>query len=211
MIITVFGATGQVGNRIVKQGLAMGYKMKAFGRNVSKLIDEDLRSDLLQTFQGGVFDDEQVYDAIKGSDAVLSALGGAFDGEDKTRSLGIKNIVKQMDKAGVKRIIALGGLGILNADETHLRIDDPNYPAQYLPVGKEHLKAYQFLNTSDLEWTFVCSPDIKDNDATGNYVTNANYVPEPNKFFINAGDIAHFMLNELNKNEFAKQRVGISN
>lgn len=211
MIITVFGATGMVGNHIIKQGLAQGHRIHAFGRNVYKLVDEDLKNEFLETFQGGIFDEELVYRAIKGSDAVLSALGGAFDGEDKTRSLGMKNIIKQMEKAGVKRIVALGGLGILNGDGEQLLIDSPDYPAQYLPVGKEHLKAFEFLQASNLDWTFVCSPDIKEQGSTGNYVTNANYVPKPNHYFINAGDLADFMLKEVSGNQYIKQRVGISN
>ncbi|MBX4298776.1 NmrA family NAD(P)-binding protein, partial [Mycobacterium tuberculosis] len=34
MIITVFGATGQVGRRVVQSGLEKGYRVRAFGRNV---------------------------------------------------------------------------------------------------------------------------------------------------------------------------------
>ena len=137
MIITVFGATGQVGKYIVQLALAEGHIVRAFGRNVTSLIDSDLRNDKLETFQGYVFNETDVFNAVKGADAVLSALGGDFSGEDKTRSLGMKNIIAQMEKAKVKRIIALGGLGILNKDEESLRIDDPEYPAEYLPVGHE--------------------------------------------------------------------------
>ena len=76
----------------------------------------------MKTFKGYVFDEQDVFEAINGSDAVISVLGGAFDGSDKTRSLGMKNIVKQMEKAGVKRIVAIGGPGVLNAGENKLII-----------------------------------------------------------------------------------------
>jgi putative NADH-flavin reductase len=211
MIITVFGATGQVGKYIVELALAEGHMVRAFGRNVTSLIDSDLRNDNLEAFHGYVFNENDVFNAVKGADAVLSALGGDFTGNDKTRSLGMKNIISQMEKAKLKRIVALGGLGILNKDEETLRIDDPEYPAEYLPVGREHLQAYKFLEASQLDWTFVCSPDIHNAPATGEYVTNANYTPEPNNYRINAGDLALFMLRELKKNQYVKQRVGISN
>jgi putative NADH-flavin reductase len=152
-----------------------------------------------------------VYEAVQGSDAVLSALGGSFDGTDKTRSLGLKNIVTQMERAKVNRIVAVGGMGILNADETTMIIDTPNYPEMYMPVGKEHLKAYFVLQASTLDWTFICPPDIINADATGVYHTNANYPPQQNNYKINAGDLAMFMLNELLENEYINQRVGISN
>ncbi|HEX6914447.1 MAG TPA: SDR family oxidoreductase [Chitinophagaceae bacterium] len=211
MVITVFGATGQVGIRIVRLALGRGYTVKAFGRHIEEMIDEDLRNENFQAIKGYVFDEEQVYNAVSGSDVVLSALGGSVDGTDKTRSLGLKNIVTQMEKAGVKRIVAVGGMGVLNADENTYIIDTPGYPELYMPVGREHLKAFFVLQASDTDWTFVCPPDIKNEEATGLYYTNANYPPEKNNYRITAGDLALFMLNEAMENKYLKQRVGISN
>ncbi len=210
MTITIFGATGQVGKRIVNQALAKGFTVRAFGRNVSNLIDKDINDAKFEAIKGYVFDGNDVLKAINGSDAVLSVLGGSFDGTDKTRSLGIKNIVTQMQKIGIKKIIAVGGLGILNANETTLIIDSPNYPEEYKPVGLEHLAAYQYLAASTLDYTFVCPPNILDEDFTGNYITNTNYPPTPNNFEVAAGDIADCMLQELTNNQFNKQKVGIS-
>lgn len=207
MKVTVFGATGQVGIQLVQQALWRGYDVTAFGRNV---YDLKMENEHLHLFKGALFDEDEVRKAVTGADVVLSAIGGAFDGSDKARSLGIKNIINQMKKAGVKRIIALGGLGILNADETTLLIDTPSYPAEFIPVGNEHRKAYEYLKDSGLDWTFVCSPNILNEGPTGKYSTSIDYPPQPNTFQINAGDLAQFMLNEAEKNEFIKARVGIS-
>jgi putative NADH-flavin reductase len=211
MTITVFGATGQVGLRIVRLALAKGHKVRAFGRHIEDMIDEDLRNDNFEAIKGYVFDEAEVYHSVQGSDVVLSALGGSFDGTDKSRSLGLKNIVTQMTKAGLKRIIAVGGMGILNANEDTFIIDTPGYPEIYLPVGREHLKAFFVLQASALDWTFVCPPDIRNEEATGLYYTNASYPPEKNNYRITAGDLALFMLNEAEENKYVKQRVGISN
>jgi hypothetical protein len=211
MQITIFGATGMVGKPLVKSALAAGHTVIAFGRDVTSLLDEDEANDYLKAYKGYVFDEQEVYEAINGSDAVISVLGGAFDGSDKTRSLGMKNIIKQMDKAGVTRIVALGGMGILNAKEDGLIIDQPSYPTEYLPVGKEHLQAYQFLKESNLDWTFVCAPDIKDEASTGSYITRKDYPPASNQPRITAGDLAAFMLSEVSRNEFVRSRVGIAN
>ncbi len=210
MIITVFGATGQVGKQVVKQALVKGYTVRAFGRNVVDFIDDDLTNDNLEAIQGHVFDEAETFEAMEGSDAIISTLGGAFDGTDKTRSLGIKNIIAQMKKAGIKRIVVLGGLGVLSDDKGGYILDQPSYPAEYKPVGKEHLQAYLFLKESSLDFTFVCSPNIINEDATGNYITSTDYPPQPNKGEVTAGDLAHFMLQELEANKFVQQRVGIS-
>jgi uncharacterized protein len=115
-----------------------------------------------------------------------------------------------MERAGVKRIIALGGLGILQANEDELLIDQPGYPDIYKPVGMEHLQAFRFLEASHLDWTVVASPDIVDHEESGNFITNANYPPTPNMGKIYAGDLAKFMLDELNENQYLRTRVGIS-
>jgi len=209
MKLIIFGATGMVGKQLVQQALFGKNHVKAFGRNVH--TTDYLETENLQLVQGALFDESEVYNAIKGCDAVISAIGGSMDGTDKTRTLGMKNIIKQMEKAGVKRIIAIGGLGVLNADENSLLLDSDDYPAEYKPVGLEHKKAYELLNESGLDWTFVCPPNIINEGPTGSYTTNANYAPEQNNYKINAGDLAMFMLNELVKNEFVKHRVGISN
>ena len=209
MILTIFGATGMVGIHVVKQALHMGHTVKAFGRNVftSGLPEHE---NLVQV-QGALFDKNEVQNAIKGSDAVISVLGGAFDGADKTRSLGMKNIVEQMQKNGVKRIVALGGMGILLDQENKLLLDGQDYPKQFIPVGMEHLKAYEYLKNSSLDWTFVCPPDILNAEVTGIMFTSAEHLPVPNNYKIATGDLAMFMLNELTKNKYLQTRVGISN
>jgi putative NADH-flavin reductase len=209
MKIIIFGATGMVGMQLVKQALYNGHQVKAFGRNV---FTADMPKDeRLELVQGALFDEKQVFEAIKGCDAVLSALGGDSKGADVTRSLGMKNIVAQMQKADVKRIVSVGGMGSLNNEDGTLILENPDFPPQFLPVSKEHYKAYEYLKASTLDWTFVCPPDIINAEPTGNFNTKANYPPSPNSNRINAGDLAMFMLNELEKNEFVLQKVGISN
>lgn len=209
MIITIFGATGMVGKQLVNEALLLGHKVKAFGRNV---FDNSFsENDNLELLQGALFDGGQVRNAIKGSDAVISAIGGAFDGTDKSRSLGMKNIVEQMEKSDVKRIIALGGMGVLEGEDGELLMDNVAYPTEYIPVGKEHLKAYEFLKRSNLEWTFFCAPDIIDAEAGGEFLTAAEKNPAVTELKIKSGDLALAMLKELNNNQYVKQRVGISN
>lgn len=211
MILTIFGSTGQVGKQLVSQALHDGHTVKAFGRNVYTAGFAE--NEHLQLITGALFDDKQVFDAIKGSDAVLSVLGGAFDGTDNSRSLGMKKIVEQMQKANVKRIVALGGKGILQVseDDASFIMDDASYPPEYVPVGNEHRKAFEFLRKSNLDWTFVGAPDLVNAEATGIIHTAADVPPVPDQSKINTGDLALFMLDELKRNEYIGKRVGISN
>jgi len=209
MQIVIFGATGMVGIQLVKQALYNGHNVRAFGRNV---FTADLqKNDQLELIQGALFDQQQVYEAIVGTDAVICSLGGDSTGSDMTRSLGIKNIITQMQKAHVSRIVALGEMSILNADKDRLIMDLPDFPAKDLPISREHLKAYQYLNASLLNWTMVCPPEIIDSEPSGNFITSLDYAPIPDSNNIGSADLALFMLSELNKNEFINHRVGICN
>lgn len=209
MIVTIFGATGMVGRMLITHCLAKGWQVRAFGRNIESLIDDDQRNNHLTVIKGYVFDETDVQQAIAGSHAVLSTLGGALDGADKARSLGIKNIIRQMEATHVSRIVALGGLGVLPGPDGKLLLDDPNYPPTYLPVGLEHRQAYEYLKGSPLQWTFVCAPNILPLAADNAFATQAEQ-PGPS-LEINAGNLALFMVNELTANEYLQQRVGIGN
>jgi hypothetical protein len=209
MKLIIFGATGQVGKDLVQLALFEKHQVKAFGRNV--FTENFLEHENLDLVKGALFDEKQVAAAVRGSDAVLSVIGGAFDGTDQARSLGMKNIVQQMKNEGVQRIIALGGKGQLDTPDGHLLMDDPSFPPEYLPVSLEHKKALDILSASGLQWTFICSPDIRPGSPTGGFHTAANLPPDPDHGYILTGDLALFMLQELNQNEFIQKKVGISN
>jgi putative NADH-flavin reductase len=74
MNILVYGASGATGHELVKQALAQGHNVTAFARNPSKL---KIGHDKLKVIQGDVINYQLVEGAVKGLDAVLSALGAA--------------------------------------------------------------------------------------------------------------------------------------
>lgn len=209
MNMIVFGATGVTGKQLVQQALLKGHHVKAFGRNVFTEFETDTKN--LELIKGALFDEGEVAKALKANDVVLTALGGGLNDTDKTRTLGIKNIIAQMKRTGLKRIIAVADEAVLNATDDTLIVDTADYPKQLIPVAKEHEKVYEYLKESDLDWTLVCPPAIIDHEVTGSFITKADFPPEPHNDIINSGDLALFMLNEMERNEYVKQRVGISN
>ncbi len=209
MKIVIFGATGLVGKQLIKLALFQGHSVIAYGRNVLELMADEERHENLELIKGGAFDKSDIEKTIKGTDVVLSALGGAMDGTDNTRSLGMKYIVEAMEKNGVKRIVAIGGAGCLQATDDKLEYEMDNFPPALVAVTLEHLKALDHLKDSNLNWTFVCPPAIHDAEVTGIYKTNNEYAT--GSFSINSGDLAQFMLNEAVQNDFLKTRVSIGN
>ena len=209
MKLVIFGATGMVGKYLTERALADGHRVRAFGRNV--FTAGFAQHDHLELIKGALFDKDDVYHALRGSDAALSVIGGSIDPLDRTRSLGMENIVRQMQRADVQRIIAVGGMGVLEDRQGRLLLRQPGYPEEYKAVGEEHFRAYSHLKNSGLRWTFVCCPDIIPAPATGSRRVASEAMPEPNSFKIQAGDLAAFMIREVQECAFLRQRVGICN
>ncbi len=210
MILTIFGSTGEVGKELVNQAVHDGHEVRAFGRNVFTAGFADNAA--LQLLNGAVFDKTQVLKAITGADAVLSAMTSNGNGVDHTLSLGIKNIITQMGKARVKRIVALGHSGVLNVSNENgeLLMDQESFPPPLIPVALENFKAYQSLKLSDLNWTLLCPAEVREDSPTGNFRTASQVFPAVFPSEVSTGDIALFMLGELRHDEYVNCRVGIS-
>ncbi|HRN93969.1 MAG: SDR family oxidoreductase [Chitinophagales bacterium] len=208
MKISVIGANGRTGKHIVEQALAKGWQVVAYLRNKEKLPIENSN---LSFVEGDAYDTAKISEAIQDSDAVISALGQSnITGDVSLMSDGMKHIIPAMEKHHIKRVIAVGGLGALQANETTLIKDLPDFPAAYKNVSEGHFKVFDVLRKTNLDWTFICCPDLPDGEKTGAYHLRKDFVPKgEGKIF--TGDVADFILKELEANQYLKTRVGISN
>jgi uncharacterized protein YbjT (DUF2867 family) len=110
MRILVIGATGGTGREIVKQALERGYDVVAFARNPSKIKTTHER---LRVAQGDVLKPETLDAAMSGVDAVVCALGHKrWLGPSNIKSEGTRNIVRAMERHGVKRLVVESALGV---------------------------------------------------------------------------------------------------
>lgn len=206
--IIVFGAAGRTGKYVVQYALEAGHHVTAFVHHNKG----NLHHQQLNIVEGDVMDKAFVMQTIKGHDVVISTLGAhSIEGDAvNLMSDAMKIFVEAMQQYGIKRVLAVGGLAVLQWNETLQLLDKPDYPAQYKNVGEGHNKVYQVLRNTDLDWTFICCPDIIDHPRDGNYNVKKDY-PAEGKFGIYTGNIADFMLSDIAKNEFLKTRVGIAN
>jgi putative NADH-flavin reductase len=207
--IVVFGAAGRTGKYVVRLALEQGHSVTAFERDAHR-IDES--HDKLTVVAGDVYDKAEVEAAIIGHDVVISVLGtNQIEGPAvNLMSDAMKLFVEVMQKHGIKRVLAVGGLAVLQLNENMQMIDKPDYPAEYKNVGEGHNKVYKVLRDTKLDWTFVCCPNIIDGPGTRKYNVKKDY-PAEGQFQIFTGDLADFMLREMNENNFLATRVGIAN
>ncbi|MDZ4751843.1 MAG: SDR family oxidoreductase [Flavobacteriales bacterium] len=200
--VIVFGANGKAGQEIVKQSLEKGHKVTAFVRDPSKF---SLLHPNLEIVRGDAMNQESVSKAIIGQEVVISALGSS---EPSHRLVFMHNLINAMHENKVRRIIAMGGIGALQANE-HLKVyETPTFPREYVDVTMAHVRVLDALLTSRMDFTFVCPPMISSSEKTGNYDVQDTY---PGKgWSVHVGDLADFIVHEITENKYVGKKVGIS-
>lgn len=205
MKLMVIGATGLVGRRVVAEALARGHEVTALVRQPNPGLDFD--DTLLRYEVGDALDPDSVDRAVTGHDAVISAVGGSS--VDLRRRVA-EVVTRSMEGANVRRLIGVGGAGILQLDEDRLRRDAAQFPRALQPVTADHHAVWQILEQSDLVWTLVCPPLVRDQGAAGSAIVATDTFPEGGLQHVGAGDIATFICDELAAGRHLRRRVGIA-
>ena len=153
MNITIFGATGQIGQHLTKLSLDAGHQVTAFTRSPDKM--EHIHKNL-HIIQGDVLNLVAVTKATKDSNAVICALGMPLMNKDGLRAKGTKNIVRAMTETGVSRLICLSVFG---ANDSRALLPF-TYKAFIVPVILRHIIAdheqqENLIKNSALDWTFI--------------------------------------------------------
>jgi putative NADH-flavin reductase len=176
MQITVFGASGMVGSRVVARLLEEGYFVVAFVHSSNRLQPNQK----LNIVQGDIHDRQAVAKAIKGSDAVISALGSWGTTAKDILTAGMKNIVLVMESANISRVISLTGADARAAGDslsllhrfTHFGLGLVG--RKVLRDGEKHIA---LLQTSKLDWTVIRSPIMNDRGSLSYYLSNKRPLP----------------------------------
>lgn len=159
MKVAVIGATGFVGQNLVKEFTTRGHEVIAIARNTDKI---ESTNDNLTKLEVDVLDTDKLAKALNGADAVVSAFNAGWTNPnlyDDTIK-GAKAIQEAVKLSGVKRYIFIGGAGTLQIDGNQL-VDGPQFPAEIYP-GASAVRDY--FNTlkqeTELDWLFF-SPAIE--------------------------------------------------
>ena len=204
MRIALFGATGRVGGRFLEYALADFHTVRALVRDPAKLTPRPG----LVIVRGDVLDRAAVAETVSGAAVVVSGLGGAgIEDPGEAQSQGMRNIVAEMKRTGVTRVLGVAGGGILDAPKGGLRHDLAGFPAQFKKVSARHQKAWEAMRDSDLEWTMLATGDIVPGQRTGVYRTLDDRLPDKAQK-ISVEDVADFFLRELRERRHLRTRVG---
>lgn len=181
MKIVLFGATGNIGRCIAAELKARGHEVSAPSRDV--------------------LDPWSVGAAAKGADALLSAYGPGLTGDVNNVVLAAKSLVEGAGKAGVRRLIVIGGAGSLKTPGGDL-MDAPKFPADWKGIAQAHREALAIYRASGLDWTFFAPAAlIEPGQKTGKYRTGSEnlIVDEKGESRISMEDYASAFADEVEK------------
>ncbi len=196
MKIVAFGSTGMIGSRIVTELEQRGQEVIGASRATG----------------ADITDPASVAAAVTGAEAVVSAVSAR--GVDYTLHDVARSLVDGVRRAGVKRLVIVGGAGSLEVAPGVRLLDTPDFPDEYKAEASQGADALAFLQSiSDLDWTYV-SPAafIHPGERTGRYRLGGNQllVDENGNSEISAEDYAIAIADLLEQRAHPRSRVAVA-
>jgi putative NADH-flavin reductase len=211
--IALIGASGFVGSAILREALTRGFRVKALVRNASKVKVDD---EHLEVIEVDVMDKDKLAATLKGVDIVVSAYNPGWSNPHIYAETleGYKSIIEAVKKAGVKRLLTVGGAGSLLVAPGKTIIDTGEIPEEILPGVKalaEVLKNY-LIPEKGVDWIFFSpAATLKPGERTGKYRLGKDnlIVDENGESEISVQDYAKAMIDEVVSPQHHYQRFTI--
>jgi len=206
--VLIVGATGGTGRQLVAQALERGFAVTALVRNPAKL---QVAHPQLTVVRGDVLDAGSVETAVRGQQAVLSALGHKrFYPPNRILSEGTRNILRAMEAHGVPRFVCETSLGIgdsagrLGVYYTFFTIPVV-LPFYYWDKTRQE----GVIATSNVEWVIVRPGLLTNGEKRGRYRHGRHVGSFLWTVRISRADVADFMLNQLESDTYLRTAPGV--
>lgn len=211
MKIALFGASGTIGQRILREALARGYEVTALVRNPASLKVTDPR---LSVREVNVLEPASVTQAVAGHDIVISAVGPAKNQTEEVVVEAARSLLEGVARAEVPRLLVVGGAGSLEVAPGVRLMDTPDFPAAWKGIAQAHADALAvYQREIYLNWTYV-SPAafIEPGQRTGKYRVGTDQLlaDAEGKSYISAEDFAVAILDEVEHPRFDRQRFTVA-
>ena len=220
MKLTIFAATGRIGQHLLDQAVAAGHEVTAVVRQPSKIsapvrvVAADLRAP----------DPAALVSAVDGADAVLSGLGPRTKADAGITSPGTHAIIEAMKAADARRIIVVSAAPLapigVPGGPTPPRFDPGDgffmrhlFSRLARTMFREHYADLALmedeLRGSGLDWTVVRPPRLSDGALTGTY-RRAYGQNIRGGWIVPRADVAHLMLALVDQPESIARTVGVA-
>jgi len=197
MKLLILGATGPTGRELVKQALAAGHEVAALVRGPATI-------DRVEVIRGDATDAAAMANAIRGRDAVLSALGTGKSfksGDLMTR------VAPNLDSA--KRLLFVSAAGVGESFNEMPPFGKLFFRTLLRGIYADKAKADDTIRASKTEWTIIRPTVLTNGPRTGSYRV-AEHLPLHGMPKISRADVADFMIRELADRKWIRKTVIIS-
>ena len=207
MKIALFGASGNIGKRIGAEALERGHEVTAMIRHTSRSENK-----CMHCVSVDITDPAKVAAAVKGHEAVINAVSPAGNAAgDNMLVQAAKSLLEALPRAGIRRLLIVGGAGSLEVAPGKQLMDSPDFPPAWKGVALAHRDALQvYLADKTLDWTYF-SPAafIEPGKRTDKFRTGTDQLVVDGKgeSRISMEDFAVFLLNELESPKAIRQRL----
>ncbi|CAH0325213.1 MULTISPECIES: NAD(P)-dependent oxidoreductase [Priestia] len=195
MNITIFGASGAIGQLLTRFALDNGDFVTAYVRNPEKI---KLNHSNLRLVKGELSNDTAIETAVAEADVVISTLGPSSDMSRNLKGTPIADghdrIIKAMNKFNKKRLITLATPALQSDDDKkNLSTLLPGILAKlFLPNGYAEMKKMEgIMKQSNLDWTVVriINPNVKHKGQSYDY----SFGDRSAKLSVSRENVAKFM------------------
>jgi len=211
MKIALIGATGFVGAVILQEALNRGHEVTAIVRNPEKLQAHPK----LHAQKGDIYNEDEVARCAAGHDVVISAFNpgwsnpGIYDQQVK----GTRAIINGVKKAGIKRLLFVGGAGSLEVKPGVQSVDLPGFPAEYKQGALATRETLTMLRQeTGLEWSYLSpSADLSPGQRTGKFRLGTDQLLKDanGESRISVQDYAMAMIDEVEKPNHIRRRFTV--
>jgi putative NADH-flavin reductase len=206
--VLVVGASGGTGRQLVAQALERGLAVTALVRDPSRLATVHPR---LTVMRGDVLDRSSIDAAVRGQEAVVSALGHKrYYPPNRILSEGTRNLLRAMETHGVKRFVCETSLGIGDsAGRMGVYYTFFTIPVVLPFYYWDKTRQERLIAASPVEWVIV-RPALLNNGAKRGRYRHGHRV---GSFLwtvrISRADVADFMLNQLSSDTYLRTAAGV--
>lgn len=164
MKIAILGASGQIAKLTEKFLLKdSNNELVLFLRHPNKLDKAEIDESREKIVVGDASNENEVVEAIKGTDVVYANLAGA-NIKDQAKA-----VVRAIDKEGVKRLIWISSLGIYDEVPGKFGEWNKNILGSYLTTYRA---AVDVITASDLDYTIIRPAWLTNKDEVDYEITN---------------------------------------
>jgi len=220
MRLSIIAATGGIGRHLLRQALEAGHEVTAVVRSPEKITGpvRAVRADLAHP------DVPALIEAVKGADAILSALGARTRAEEGVAWRGTSALVEAARATKVRRLIVVSAapLGTVPSPaRPHPPRRDPGdgFFMRHLgaPFAKTMFRSHyedlarmeDVVRDSGLDWTISRPPKLTDGPLTRHYRTAIDRNIRGG-FSVSRADVADQMLACLTRPETIGHTIGIA-